>query len=181
MADRTMKRLTGRVALVTGGASGIGAAAVRQFVAEGAKVVFTDLSTKAGEALARELGGSALFVLGDHTKEQDNRKAVDTVEASYGRLDILYNNAGIILQGNIGDTAADRIEQLLRVNLLGPFLMMRAALLALREQALRRQCAILFTASVQSLTARPGYIAYGASKHGIVHCVADAAVRFGLR
>ncbi len=171
-----MKRLEGRVALVTGGASGIGAAAVRQFVGEGARVTFTDLNLAGGEALAQELGEACRFVPGDHTIEAHNQAAVNVALQAFGQLDILYNNAGMILQGNIGDTQAARIEQLLRVNLLGPFLMVQAALPALHARAATRQCAILFTASVQSLIARPGYTAYGASKHGLGGLVGSLAL-----
>ncbi|WP_439588330.1 SDR family NAD(P)-dependent oxidoreductase [Hydrogenophaga sp.] len=172
----SLKRLQGRVALVTGGAAGIGAAAVRQWVEEGARVTFTDLNRDAGEALARDLGDACRFVQGNHTAEADNQAAVDATLQAFGQLDILYNNAGTIAQGGIGDMKAMRIEEVLRVNLLGPFLMVQAALPALRARARVRQCAILFTASVQSLIARPGYTAYGASKHGIGGLVGSLAL-----
>jgi len=160
-------RLKGRVALVTGGASGIGTAVVRHFLDEGARVAFTDLHADGGTALSRELGEDVLFMCGDHADEANNRLVVQRTLDTFGALDILHDNAGTIIQGNIDDTDGSAIENLLRVNLLGPFLMVKAALPALRRRAMDRQCAILFTASVQSLIVRSGYTAYGASKHGL--------------
>ena len=100
--------LAGRTALVTGGASGIGEAAVRKFLAEGARVVFTDLQQARGEALAAELsaahGDACAFLPGDHTRESDNAAAVALAAHRFGGLDILYNNAGMVLQGGIGET-----------------------------------------------------------------------------
>lgn len=169
-------RLNGRVVLVTGGASGLGAAVVRQFGAEGAQVVFTDIATGSAEDLQREMGSSVLFVPGDHTSAQDNLDAVNAALRTFGHLDILHNNAGMIIQGNVDETEANSIEKILRVNLLGPFLMVQAALPALRQRARVRQCAILFTASIQSLMVRPGYTAYGASKHGLAGLVGSLAL-----
>lgn len=154
----------------------MGAAVVRQFVSEGARVVFTDINTSSGEDLQRELGSSVLFVPGDHTRSQDNSNAVEATLKAFGCLDILHNNAGMIIHGNIEATEAESIENILRVNLLGPFLMVQAALPALRQRAAERQCSILFTASIQSLMVRPGYTAYGASKHGLAGLVGSLAL-----
>lgn len=172
--------LAGRSALITGGASGIGEASVRRFLEEGATVVFTDLNRERGALLADELNGSfpgaCVFVPGDHTSEPDNAVAVAAALDRFGRLDILFNNAGAILQGLLADTPSARVEALLRTNLLGPMLMVKAALPALLAGARERTAAVLFTASVQSLIARPGYSAYGASKHGVAGLVGSLAL-----
>ena len=97
--------LKDRVAIVTGAGSGIGEAVVRRFLAEGAKVVFTDLDAKKGEALAKVLSekhkGAVKFVAGDHTKEADNAKAVATAVETFGSLSILHNNAGVPQFGSL--------------------------------------------------------------------------------
>ncbi|MES3000045.1 MAG: SDR family oxidoreductase [Pseudomonadota bacterium] len=175
----TQGMLSGRTALITGGASGIGAASVRKFLEEGANVAFTDLDRDKGEALVAGLSSAfpdaCCFIAGDHTREADNAAAVTMVTDRFGALDILFNNAGVIAQGAIGETTPARIEALLRTNLLGPMLMTQAAMPALMR-ARARTAAILFTASVQSLIARPGYTAYGASKHGVAGLVGSLAL-----
>ena len=90
-----MGRLTGRVAIVTGAASGIGAATVRRFVDEGARVAGVDIDGERMHALARELGDACLPVVGDHASNEDDARAVAAVLERWGRLDVLYNNAGV--------------------------------------------------------------------------------------
>ena len=98
-----MPTLADRVALVTGAASGIGEAVVRRFLADGAKVLFTDLDAGRGEALARTLaethGNAVRFVAGDHTKAADNARAVAATVEAFGSLSILHNNAGVPQRG----------------------------------------------------------------------------------
>src|SRR5690606_11990705 len=90
----TGTRLAGRVALITGGASGLGEAAARRFHAEGAWVMIADIDAPRGKGLARYLGDGAAFVACDHTDRAENAAAVAATEAEFGGLDILYNNAG---------------------------------------------------------------------------------------
>ncbi len=89
-----MTRLAGAVALITGGASGLGAASARRFVEEGCRVSIADLNDAAGAALAAELGENCSYVHADHTERSDNEAAVAHTERAFGSLDILYNNAG---------------------------------------------------------------------------------------
>ena len=89
-----MKRLEGRTAIITGGASGIGAASARLFASEGARVLIADMQQERGEALAKEIGSDAAFCKVDVTRESDVRGVVEVAVKRWGRLDCIYNNAG---------------------------------------------------------------------------------------
>jgi NAD(P)-dependent dehydrogenase (short-subunit alcohol dehydrogenase family) len=102
------RRLEDKVAVVTGGASGIGAATVRRFVAEGARVVIADIQHEQGAALAAELGDATRSVRTDVTVEDDVAAAIDLAVAEFGALDVMFNNAGIVgVIGRIAETPAD--------------------------------------------------------------------------
>ncbi len=171
-----MNRLQDKVALVTGGASGIGAAAVRLFVAEGCRVVIADVADAAGRALAAALGERCAFVHADHRHLTANEAAVRHAVERWGGLDVLFNNAGTAGQGTIDELDEHQIERVLGINLAGPLLMTHAAMPALRERARTGSPVILFTGSVQSLMVRPGFSVYGASKHGIAGVVGSLAL-----
>ncbi|CAM8970327.1 unnamed protein product [Rhodiola kirilowii] len=121
-----MGRLEGKVALITGAASGIGACAARLFAKHGAKVVVADIQSDLGKTLSAELGGSkhASFVRCDVTKESDVENAVNSAVSSYGKLDIMYNNAGVMdtFQPSILNVSQSTFSNILNVNLVGPFL-----------------------------------------------------------
>ena len=121
-----MGRLEGKVAIVTGGARGMGAATIRLFAAEGAKVAITDVLDDAGAALAAELGGQARFYRHDVTSEDDWARVVAAVEADLGPVDVLVNNAGILLFKTLLETTRAEYERVLQVNLVGEFLGIRA-------------------------------------------------------
>jgi NAD(P)-dependent dehydrogenase (short-subunit alcohol dehydrogenase family) len=119
-----MGRLDGKVALITGGASGMGMVASRLFVAEGAKVVLTDVSDEAGERVAgsiRAEGGEATYVHADVSQEADARTMVETAVATYGGLTILYNNAGVMLadDGSVHTTDEKIWDTTLAINVKG--------------------------------------------------------------
>lgn len=120
-----MGRLQGKVAIVTGGARGMGAATSRLFAAEGAKVAIADLLDESGAALAAELGPVARFYHHDVTDEADWARLVAKVEAELGPVDVLVNNAGILLFRTLLETSVDEYERVLRVNLVGEFLGIR--------------------------------------------------------
>src|SRR5512147_2920704 len=116
-----MGRLDGKVAIVTGGASGIGAATVRRFVAEGARVVCADLDVERGEALARELGGAVAFRRTDVGVLADVEAVVALAEERFGGLDVIHNNAAWSGGGYTADIDPGVWDQSLRVMLTGVF------------------------------------------------------------
>lgn len=165
-------RLAGRVAVVTGGASGIGAAAVRRLAADGARVVIADLQAEAARALAGELDGCRP-VGADVTREDDVAAAVDLAVSTFGRLDIMFGNAGIF--GAYGPIAKSRMQDVdltLAVNLRGVFLSMKHAARVMIPQ---RSGVILATTSPAAVIGGVGNHAYSAAKAGIVGLMRSVA------
>ena len=115
-------RLAGKVALVTGAARGMGESHARRFVAEGARVVLSDVLDDLGEAVAAQLGDAAVFVHHDVTSERSWGEVVSRAEQAFGGLDVLVNNAGILRYHAVHETPPDEFRQVLDVNLVGPFL-----------------------------------------------------------
>jgi cyclopentanol dehydrogenase len=131
-----MGRLAGKVALISGAARGQGEAEARLFAQEGASVVLGDIRTELGEQVAAEItaaGGAALFTPLDVSSEPDWARAVELAEHTYGKLDILVNNAAIIGVEGIMDTSIEHWNRVLAVNQTGTFLGMRAAIPAMRR------------------------------------------------
>jgi NAD(P)-dependent dehydrogenase (short-subunit alcohol dehydrogenase family) len=124
-------RLSNKVALITGGAQGLGAEIVRRFQKEGAIVFIGDINEAEGEKMARELG-SAVFLKLDVTSEDSWESALAAILASAGRLDILVNNAGINIRKNIEEMPAESLDSMLAVNVKGPFLGIKHALPIMR-------------------------------------------------
>jgi 3-oxoacyl-[acyl-carrier protein] reductase len=173
-----MNRLKGKVAIVTGGASGLGEATVRRFHAEGAQVVIADINDERGRALMAELGSNIFFIHCDHTIRGNCKDAVAATLKQFGALDILHNNAGGAFAGPVETADDETLERVLSVNLTGVFKMTQEALVPLRESGRKNvsgSC-ILFTSSLQGLKARPNYSVYTAAKHGIVGLVKGLAL-----
>ena len=129
-------RLEGKVALISGGARGQGAAEAKLFAAEGAKVVFGDILDDAGkqvEAQIHEAGGEALYVHLDVTSAEDWASAVGTAVSRYGKLDILVNNAGISIRKKVEDTTEDDWDRVMAINAKGVFLGTKQAIPAMRS------------------------------------------------
>jgi len=166
-------RLRGRVALVTGAASGLGRAVATRFVAEGARVVVSDIADEAGKAVVAGLGDAAAYVRCDHTSTAECEAAVAFARERFGALDIVHNNAGGPFTGPFEKVDDAQLERVLHVNLFGVLKMTRAALPALRESGARNPAgaALLFTSSLQGLKAKPNFSLYTVAKHGIVGLV----------
>jgi len=173
-------RLEGKVALISGGARGMGAEEARIFAREGAKVIIGDISEKDGkavEAQISEAGGQALFVRLDVTEESDWTNAVDQAVSRYGKLDVLVNNAGISSRAFTDDTGIDAWDKIMEVNSKGVFLGTRAAVPKMLEAG---GGSIINISSIMGLVGSAGgHPAYNASK-GAVRIFSKAmAVRHG--
>lgn len=177
-----MKRFEGRVAVVTGGASGIGAGCVKRFHDEGASVVIADVQEGPGEALASELGARALFQRCDVSDEGSVVQLVDRAVEVFGRLDVLYANAAVL--GAVGPISKLRMEDAdltLDINLRGVMLCMKHAVRVMQPQA---SGVILATASPGGIVGGVGPHAYSAAKAGVVGLVRSVAAEvrpYGIR
>jgi NAD(P)-dependent dehydrogenase (short-subunit alcohol dehydrogenase family) len=166
-------RLSGKVAVITGGASGIGAATARRFVDEGAKVVVADVQDDAGELLAKELGESAMFVHCDVTREQDVAGVVDSAVAAFGGLDVFYANAGVMgALGPIATTRTEDADTTIAVNLRGVLLSMKHAARHMQAQG---RGVILATSSPAAKVGGVGAHTYSATKAGVIGLVQSVA------
>jgi NAD(P)-dependent dehydrogenase (short-subunit alcohol dehydrogenase family) len=169
--------LTGKVALITGAASGIGRASAHVFTRRGARVVLADLDREGGEATAaaiREGGGDALFVRTDVSSARDVEALVGAVIERHGRLDCALNNAGIVgALTLLADYPEESWDRVLAVNLKGVFLCMKHEI---RQMTRQGGGAIVNTASAVGLVGAPMLAAYAASKHGIVGVTKVAAL-----
>lgn len=175
-----IRRLEAKVAIVTGGARGIGEATVRLFARHGAKVIIADIEDKLGDALAASLSPSVTFVHCDVTSEEQVENLVESTVSRYGRLDVLFNNAGVLgdqrKHKSIVDFDADEFDRIMRVNVRGAALGMKHAARAMI--ACGGGC-IISTASVAAVMGGMGPHAYTASKHAIVGLTKNAACELG--
>ncbi len=170
-------RLQHKVAVITGAASGIGAATARRFVEEGCKVVMGDLQQVEGKALAQELGESTVFVNCDVTREEDVAGLVQTAVDKFGTLDIMFNNAGIVgAQGPIDTTPVQEWNFTLDVLLNGVFLGMKHAAAIMKAQG---SGSIISMSSVAGLTGGLAPHAYSAAKSAVVGLTRNVAAELG--
>ncbi len=172
-------RLDGRVALVTGGSSGIGRATALCFAAEGAKVVVADVDAKGGEETAvmiNDKGGDAVFTGADVSQASQVEAMVNKAVEAYGRLDCAYNNAGI--DGGMGlvhEYPEDDWDVQIGVNLKGVWLCMKYEIAQMLRQG---SGAIVNTSSIRGLVAGPGRSCYSACKHGVIGLTKTAAIEY---
>lgn len=171
-----MGRLDGKVAIVTGGARGQGAAEARQFVAEGAEVVIADILAEQGRRVADELGDAAVFVEADVSAETAWDEIVTAATSHFGRLDVLVNNAAILHQAAIEQTTRTDLDRVIAVNLVGPFLGIRAAAPIMRAQG---NGSIINVSSIDGIVAMNGLGAYAASKFAVRGVTKVAALELG--
>lgn len=163
-----MNRLESKVAIVTGGASGIGEATAVAFAAEGAKVVVADIDEARGLAVVDGLaagGTEALFVRTDITSEDDVMNLIDSTVARFGRLDVVLNNAGIGAPGLAHETTLASWRKVLAVNLDGVFLVAKHAIIQMKRNG---GGSIINTSSIMGSVATSGAASYVASKHAVI-------------
>ncbi len=176
-----MSILRGKVALITGAASGIGAATARLFGREGAAVALFDRDEAGGLAVARAIeaeGGRALFLPGDVTRDADAQRAVDDTAARFGRLDILFNNAGIIRRATILETSEADWDRVMEVNVKSVFLLSRRAVPVMARGG---GGVIINTASNWGLVGGSRGAAYCASKGAVVILTKAMALDHGAQ
>jgi len=172
-----VSRLAGKVALVTGGASGIGEATVRLFVAEGASVVIADLQDERGGRVAGELGARAAYAHADVSREAEVQAAVEAAVRRYGRLDCIFNNAGYGgVGGRIAEIPVEGFDETLGVLLRGVFLGMKHAAPVMRRQG---GGSIISTASIAGLRTGLGPHVYSAAKAAVIHLTRSVAMELG--
>ncbi|XP_065857736.1 short chain aldehyde dehydrogenase 1-like [Euphorbia lathyris] len=177
------KRLQGKVALITGGASGIGEETARLFARNGAKVIIADVQSESkgkhlSEEIRSESGQQTTYIQCDVTKESDVEKAVNAAVSMHGKLDIMYNNAGITgkYDTNILEIDVEDFRRVLDINLTGAFL---GAKHAARVMIPKKRGSILFTSSIASVTNGGMPQGYTASKHGVVGLMHNLTVELG--
>ncbi len=171
-----MGRLNDKIAIVTGGAQGQGAAIVRAYVAEGAKVLIADIAEAEGQALADELGPDAVFARHDVSDADSWSAIVALTEETFGPVNVLANNAGILRFGDIERQGADEVELLWRVNQLGCFLGMQAVTRTMRKNG---GGSIINASSVEGLAGMASCTAYAATKWAIRGMTKCAAMELG--
>ncbi|MEJ0041897.1 MAG: SDR family NAD(P)-dependent oxidoreductase [Rhizomicrobium sp.] len=171
-----MDRLKGKVAIVSGAASGIGRASAKLFAAEGASVVAVDRVEGVNDTVKaiKEAGGAALGLIADVSKEEDAARYVDTTVREFGKLDAIYANAGVSggSQPPFFDLTAEHWRQVLDVNLIGVFLAIKHAA---RVMVPNKKGSIVCTASVAGIRSGAGGGPYSASKAGVINLVTTAA------
>jgi NAD(P)-dependent dehydrogenase (short-subunit alcohol dehydrogenase family) len=178
-------QLAGMVAMITGGASGLGAATARLFSGAGAKLALCDLNAEAGSALAAEFGNNGLFVQTDVTKSEDIQGALTQVQERFGGLHIVVNCAGIATAerviGRQGPLPLERFERVIQVNLIGTFNVIRLAaglMMQNTPNAEGERGVIINTASVAAFEGQIGQPAYAASKAGVAGMTLPIAREF---
>ena len=167
-------RLTGKVAIITGGGSGIGAATARLFATQGAHVVVTGRRPEPLEAVAGEVGGIA--VPGDTSDPSHVARTVETAASRFGGIDIVVAAAGISPAGSVGDIDDDTWSTCIDTNLTGPMILARAALPSMLK---RGGGSMVFVSSTAGLAAAPASVAYDVSKAGVIALARAIAVDYG--
>jgi 3(or 17)beta-hydroxysteroid dehydrogenase len=170
-----MTRLAGKTAFVTGGASGLGEAIARRFVAEGATVIIADIDAAGGAALAAELGSAASFVRLDVTSEGDWLAALGSVAG--GRIDILVNNAGITTMGSIETLSLADFRTMLDIDLIGVFLGCKHAIPLMKTHG----GSIINMSSMCGLRAQPDLVGYNAAKAAVTHLTRSVALHYAAQ
>lgn len=172
-----MNTLKGKVAVITGGASGIGEATVRLFVGEGASVMVADIQDDRGQQLVANLGARAIYLRVDVSRETNVKAMVDETMRRFGRIDCLFNNAGYSgVGGRIEEIPVDGFDETIGVLLRGVFLGMKHAAPVMKKQGTG---SIISTASVAGLRTGMGPHIYSAAKAAVIHLTHSVAMELG--
>jgi NAD(P)-dependent dehydrogenase (short-subunit alcohol dehydrogenase family) len=175
------QRVSEKVAIITGGAAGIGGAASELFAEEGSAVVIADIDDGAGERLAhsiREAGGRAIFVHTDVSKEEDARRLTEEAVKAFGAVDIVVNNAAAFILKGVEATTEDWLRSL-SVNVIGPSLITKYAVEEIKKRSQGgRGGAIVNIGSISSFVAQPNFVTYSSSKAAIIQMTRNMALDF---
>jgi 3alpha(or 20beta)-hydroxysteroid dehydrogenase len=170
-----MGRVSGKVAIVTGAARGMGAAFARSLVSEGAKVMLTDVHEREGLATANALGANARFLRHDVTKEAEWKSVIADTETAFGPVSVLVNNAGIVLYGPIENTDESDYRKVIEVNQIGVFLGLKSIVPTMKRAG---GGSIINMSSIDGLVGSANGIAYIASKFAVRGMSKAAAIEF---
>jgi len=157
-----MSKLVGKVAVITGGSSGIGLATAKRFVAEGAKVAITGRNQAQLDGAARELGASAIAIQGDVSNLRDLERIYQTVESKLGKVDALVVNAGVYVLGSVADFTEEQFDQVSDINFKGAFFSVQKALPVLKDGS-----SIVLVSSTVNGKGFPNHAAYSATKAAV--------------
>ncbi|PKR85422.1 SDR family NAD(P)-dependent oxidoreductase [Heyndrickxia camelliae] len=177
-------RLENKVAIITGGGTGIGKETALLFAKEGAKVVITDINQESGNQTVKDIqvnGGEALFIRHDVSKEDDWKKVADDTIKAFGKVDILFNNAGIYIIKPVAEIELEEWNRLMSINVTGVFLGMKHIMPLMVKQ---NNGSVINASSIAGLSGAPGHVLYGASKGAVRIMTKDAAMEyasFGVR
>ncbi|QRG68652.1 SDR family NAD(P)-dependent oxidoreductase [Brevibacillus choshinensis] len=173
-----MARLEGKVAIITGGGTGIGKNTALRFAKEGAKVVVTDINLDSANETAAEIkdaGGSALAIAHDVSKEEEWQRVVAQTVEHYEKVDILFNNAGIYIIKPLAEIALSDWNRLMSINVTGVFLGMKHVMPVMAKQ---QAGSVINASSIAGLIGAPGHVLYGASKGAVRIMTKDAAIEY---
>lgn len=171
-----MKSVENKVAIVTGGASGIGRSCAEILIKEGAKVAITDINEELGRSVERELGENALFIKADSSSVEDNKKIVEETVKKFGGLHIAVNNAGIGGEANkVGDMSISGWDKVIAINLNGVFYAMHYQIPEMKKNG----GSIINMASILGYVGFAHSSAYSAAKHGVLGLTKSAAWEYG--
>ena len=177
-----MRRLEGKVAVITGAASGMGRTTAARFAGEGAKVVIADLNAEGGESAVRECkenGGNAVFQLTDVTSEEAIKAAIARAVKEYGKLDIMFNNAGLAgALGTIEEVTAENWDRTFAILLRAVFVGIKYSIPEMRKAG---GGSIISTASIAGLRGGAGPLPYSVAKAGVIHLTKCAAIELGAQ
>lgn len=171
-----MGRLDGKVALITGGAQGMGVSHARVFAKEGAKVIITDIDEEKGEKVAKELGDSVVFFKHDVTSAKEWEDVVKKAEEKFGHITVLVNNAGIVITEPIMEVTQENFDKNYQVNQLGVFLGMQKVFPSMQKA---KGGSIINISSVSGLAGQEYSISYTATKFAVTGMTKSAAAEFG--